>query len=170
MRLSQHQHLVPENSWSLQNFFLDFFLRFFVVKWIYFEEYYIILLPNRLTDRYIFSLLIDSFRITCFSYFPMSVAWNVQNGQLDAVKQSVDEKNVHEIYNGRTAVQIAADYGQTAVIAYLISIGANIQVDRTDHVHQIFILFRKRTNTESHHCSRPSGKDMWALSSSFWKT
>ncbi|CAI2356713.1 unnamed protein product [Caenorhabditis sp. 36 PRJEB53466] len=57
----------------------------------------------------------------------MSVAWNVQNGEIDAVKQAVDAKNVHEIYNGRTAVQIAADYGQTAVIDYLISIGANIQ-------------------------------------------
>uniref|UniRef100_A0A8R1HS11 ANK_REP_REGION domain-containing protein n=1 Tax=Caenorhabditis japonica TaxID=281687 RepID=A0A8R1HS11_CAEJA len=57
----------------------------------------------------------------------MSVAWNVQNGELDAVKQTVNEKNIHEVYNGRTAVQIAADYGQTAVIDYLISIGANIQ-------------------------------------------
>ncbi|CAL2049545.1 hypothetical protein CAEBREN_09821 [Caenorhabditis brenneri] len=57
----------------------------------------------------------------------MSIAWNVQNGELDAVKQSVNEKNVHEIHNGRTAVQIAADYGQAAVIDYLISIGANIQ-------------------------------------------
>lgn len=43
------------------------------------------------------------------------------------MKQSVNEKNVHEIYNGRTAIQIAADYGQTSIIAYLISIGANIQ-------------------------------------------
>ncbi|PIC16462.1 hypothetical protein B9Z55_023054 [Caenorhabditis nigoni] len=57
----------------------------------------------------------------------MSVAWDVQNGELDAVKKSVNAENVHEVYNGRTAVQIAADYGQTAVIDYLISIGANIQ-------------------------------------------
>uniref|UniRef100_A0A1I7TCN0 ANK_REP_REGION domain-containing protein n=1 Tax=Caenorhabditis tropicalis TaxID=1561998 RepID=A0A1I7TCN0_9PELO len=57
----------------------------------------------------------------------MSIAWNIQNGELDAVKQSVKEQNLHEVYNGRTAIQIAADYGQTAVMEYLISIGADVQ-------------------------------------------
>lgn len=70
----------------------------------------------------------------------MSVAWNVQNGEIDAVKQSVNEKNVHEIYNGRTAIQIAADYGQTSIIAYLISIGANIQVNQHD-IQQYAFMF-----------------------------
>ncbi|CAB3400871.1 unnamed protein product [Caenorhabditis bovis] len=56
----------------------------------------------------------------------MSIAWNVQNGDLDFVKEHVTPDNVGEVHNGRTAIQIASDYGHSRIVEYLISIGADV--------------------------------------------
>ncbi|CAI5456054.1 unnamed protein product [Caenorhabditis angaria] len=61
----------------------------------------------------------------------MSVAWNVQNGELEVVKELVNADNLNEVYNGRTAIQIASDYGHVNIVEFLIGMGANINdVDR----------------------------------------
>nr|CAJ77471.1 myotrophin [Lubomirskia baikalensis] len=55
--------------------------------------------------------------------------WGVKNGDLDTVKQCVEKNgfNVNlELSNGRDAIHYAADYGQSEVLRYLLSKGANV--------------------------------------------
>ncbi|KAK3103771.1 hypothetical protein FSP39_021748 [Pinctada imbricata] len=55
--------------------------------------------------------------------------WGIQNGDLDTVKNLVqkDEKIVNnETEGGRFPLHIAADYGQTEVIEFLINKGAEV--------------------------------------------
>jgi len=51
--------------------------------------------------------------------------WSIQNGDIDKVKASVDSDSsiVNTAIDGRTPVMIAADYGQSAIIEFLIAKG-----------------------------------------------
>jgi len=55
--------------------------------------------------------------------------WNVKNGVLESVKQSIEKDHIDvnvKDNNQRTGLHHAADFGQTAVIEYLLSKGAKI--------------------------------------------
>jgi ankyrin repeat protein len=56
--------------------------------------------------------------------------WALKNGDLDQVKDFVEGKgqDVNTEIDGRMPIHYAADYGQTDVIAYLISRGAGLDV------------------------------------------
>jgi len=51
--------------------------------------------------------------------------WSIQNGDLDKVKKSIEEDAslANTAVDGRSPVMIAADYGQAAIIEYLITKG-----------------------------------------------
>lgn len=56
--------------------------------------------------------------------------WAVKNGDLDIVKSTLKENPnsnlVKEAHRGRTPLQVAADYGQTDVLSFLIIQGADV--------------------------------------------
>ena len=55
--------------------------------------------------------------------------WAVQNGDLAKVKQACSQDNFNinaDLGSGRTALHCAADYGQTEIVKYLLSKGANV--------------------------------------------
>ena len=55
--------------------------------------------------------------------------WAAQNGDLDKVKLSYAQGNFNidaDLGGGRTALHCAADYGQTEIVKYLLSEGANV--------------------------------------------
>ncbi|KAM4712001.1 myotrophin [Anableps anableps] len=56
------------------------------------------------------------------------VMWAIKTGDLDEVKAKlVTAEDVNQIMSsGRMPLHYAADYGQTEVMEYLISIGANV--------------------------------------------
>ncbi|XP_002741889.1 myotrophin-like [Saccoglossus kowalevskii] len=57
--------------------------------------------------------------------------WSVQNGDLDKVKEHVEQPGFDvngELSMGRTALHVAADFGQVDVIEYLLSKGADINL------------------------------------------
>ncbi|XP_044260647.1 myotrophin-like [Tribolium madens] len=56
------------------------------------------------------------------------LVWGIKNGDLDQVKDIVEKKavNINELIDGRPPILYAADYGQTDVIQYLISAGADV--------------------------------------------
>lgn len=57
--------------------------------------------------------------------------WGVKNGDLDKVRELVEKKGCgvnDELMNGRNPIHFAADYGQHAVIDYLISKGADVNL------------------------------------------
>lgn len=57
-----------------------------------------------------------------------NLIWMVKNGELDDLKVAIDTQKVdvnHEI-NGRMLIHYASDYGQTEVVNYLISKGADV--------------------------------------------
>jgi len=56
--------------------------------------------------------------------------WSVKNGELMDVRNFVEQekKDINAQIEGRCPIHYAADYGQTEVIKYLISKGANINV------------------------------------------
>ncbi|CAH1380423.1 hypothetical protein MTP99_004435 [Tenebrio molitor] len=56
------------------------------------------------------------------------LVWGIKNGDLEQVKDIVEKKavNVNEQIDGRPPILYAADYGQTDVIQYLISAGADV--------------------------------------------
>eukprot|EP00056_Hartaetosiga_gracilis_P020301 m.18644 g.18644 ORF g.18644 m.18644 type:complete len:118 (-) comp8342_c0_seq1:124-477(-) len=56
--------------------------------------------------------------------------WSIKNGDIDQVKQYVEEQNVDvnaELSGGRFPLHVAADMGQTDVAKYLISKGADVK-------------------------------------------
>ncbi|XP_064603015.1 LOW QUALITY PROTEIN: myotrophin-like [Liolophura sinensis] len=59
-----------------------------------------------------------------------SFVWSLKNGELEQVRKIVEAKGPEvikkEIENGRMALHFAADYGQTDVMEYLISKGADV--------------------------------------------
>ncbi|KAL5006401.1 hypothetical protein ScPMuIL_015207 [Solemya velum] len=57
--------------------------------------------------------------------------WSVQNGDLDKVKELVEQQNmnVNEQIQGRCPLHCAADYGQAEVIEYLVSRGADVNAE-----------------------------------------
>ncbi|XP_062592510.1 myotrophin-like [Saccostrea cucullata] len=58
-----------------------------------------------------------------------SFIWDVKNGQINDVQKFVEEKGtdiVNQEVEGRYPLHFAADYGQSQVIEYLVSKGANI--------------------------------------------
>ncbi|XP_061171515.1 uncharacterized protein LOC133181010 [Saccostrea echinata] len=58
-----------------------------------------------------------------------SFIWDVKNGQINDVQKFVEEKGadvVNKEVEGRFPLHFAADYGQSQVIEYLVSKGANI--------------------------------------------
>ncbi|XP_023025056.1 myotrophin isoform X1 [Leptinotarsa decemlineata] len=57
--------------------------------------------------------------------------WAIKNGDLEQVKDIIEKKifqsvNVNDEVQGRPLILYAADYGQTDVIEYLISAGADV--------------------------------------------
>eukprot|EP00730_Choanoeca_flexa_P016945 TRINITY_DN8096_c0_g1_i1.p1 TRINITY_DN8096_c0_g1~~TRINITY_DN8096_c0_g1_i1.p1 ORF type:complete len:118 (+),score=29.35 TRINITY_DN8096_c0_g1_i1:59-412(+) len=60
--------------------------------------------------------------------------WSIKNGDLDAVKTIVEGEGVDvnkELASGRYPIHYAADMGQTDVLKYLVSKGANVnQLDK----------------------------------------
>ncbi|CAH3039923.1 unnamed protein product [Pocillopora meandrina] len=57
------------------------------------------------------------------------LVWACKNGDLDQVKDIMEKPGFDvnaEILNGRSGIHFAADYGQSNVIEYLISKGADI--------------------------------------------
>ncbi|XP_065169700.1 myotrophin [Atheta coriaria] len=56
------------------------------------------------------------------------LVWGIKNGDLEQVKDIVEKKavNVNQEIDGRPPILYAADYGQKAVIEYLITAGANV--------------------------------------------
>eukprot|EP00055_Hartaetosiga_balthica_P006866 m.22568 g.22568 ORF g.22568 m.22568 type:complete len:117 (+) comp5466_c0_seq1:187-537(+) len=55
--------------------------------------------------------------------------WSIKNGDLDQVKQYVEEQSVDvnaALAGGRFPLHVAADMGQTEVAQYLISKGADV--------------------------------------------
>lgn len=69
-----------------------------------------------------------------------SVMWAIKNGDLDQVKELIEQKqfNVNEEIAGRYPIHFAADYGQSDVLKYLISKGANVNVST---FHFLLITF-----------------------------
>lgn len=86
------------------------------------------------------------------------LVWGIKNGDLEQVKDIIEKKvrcwlfschnktihvicvfpqsvNVNDDIDGRPPILYAADYGQTDVIQYLISVGANVNVSN------IFVAF-----------------------------
>merc|ERR1711881_788683 len=59
------------------------------------------------------------------------LAWAVKNGDLDQVKELVDNKglDVNADIDGRLPLHYASDYGQLEVIKYLCSKGANLNAE-----------------------------------------
>lgn len=59
-----------------------------------------------------------------------SIMWAIKNGDLDQVKELIEQKqfNVNEEITARFPIHFAADYGQTDVLQYLISKGADVNV------------------------------------------
>lgn len=60
-----------------------------------------------------------------------NLIWTVKNGELDDLKAAFETQNiqVNQDVNGRTLLHYAADYGQTEVVSYLISRGANVNAN-----------------------------------------
>uniref|UniRef100_A0A6M2DG61 Putative myotrophin n=1 Tax=Xenopsylla cheopis TaxID=163159 RepID=A0A6M2DG61_XENCH len=59
------------------------------------------------------------------------LVWAIKNGDLEQVKDIVENKNIdiNLLIDGRPPLHYAADYGQTQVISYLLSKGANINAE-----------------------------------------
>ncbi|XP_063219765.1 myotrophin [Bacillus rossius redtenbacheri] len=58
------------------------------------------------------------------------LVWGIKNGDLDQVKDFVENKevDVNKEIDGRPPIHYAADYGQKDVIKYLISRGADVNL------------------------------------------
>lgn len=56
------------------------------------------------------------------------LVWGIKNGDLDQVKDIIEKKeiDVNKEVDGRPPIHYAADYGQTDVIHYLITKGADV--------------------------------------------
>jgi len=56
------------------------------------------------------------------------LAWALKNGEIDKVKQIIEgnKQLVNTPIDGRTAMHLAADYGQLEVLEYIASQGADI--------------------------------------------
>ncbi|KAL1501266.1 hypothetical protein ABEB36_006621 [Hypothenemus hampei] len=54
--------------------------------------------------------------------------WAIKNGDLEQVKDIIEKQtiDVNQVVDGRPLILYAADYGQKAVIEYLISAGADV--------------------------------------------
>ncbi|XP_066144111.1 myotrophin [Euwallacea fornicatus] len=54
--------------------------------------------------------------------------WAIKNGDLEQVKDIIEKQsiNVNQEVDGRPLILYAADYGQKAVIEYLIAVGADV--------------------------------------------
>jgi len=67
------------------------------------------------------------------------LGWAVKNGDLDKVKDFIESQgtNVNVDIDGRSPLHYAADYGQTEVLQYLVSKGANIN---TKDKHGISVI------------------------------
>ncbi|KAE8742438.1 hypothetical protein FOCC_FOCC011992 [Frankliniella occidentalis] len=59
------------------------------------------------------------------------LVWGIKNGDMDQVKDIVDNKeiDVNKDIDGRAPIHYAADYGQEDVIRYLVSKGADVNVN-----------------------------------------
>lgn len=59
-----------------------------------------------------------------------TIMWAIKNGDLDRVKELIEQKNVNvnQEITARFPIHYAADYGQTDVLQYLLSKGADANV------------------------------------------
>lgn len=59
-----------------------------------------------------------------------SIIWAIKNGDLDQVKELVEQNsfNVNQAITTRSLIHYAADYGQADVLRYLITKGADVNV------------------------------------------
>lgn len=59
-----------------------------------------------------------------------SIMWAIKNGDLDQVKELIEQKNfdVNQEISARFPIHYAADYGQADVLDYLLSKGADANV------------------------------------------
>ncbi|GBP31897.1 Myotrophin [Eumeta japonica] len=55
------------------------------------------------------------------------LVWGIKNGDIDQVKDIIESKkiDVNALIDGRVPLHYAADYGQTAVLSYLLDKGAD---------------------------------------------
>lgn len=59
-----------------------------------------------------------------------SIMWAIKNGDLDQVKELVEQQNVNvnQEISARCPIHYASDYGQAYVLEYLLSKGADANV------------------------------------------
>lgn len=59
-----------------------------------------------------------------------TIMWAIKNGDLDRVKELIEQKNVNvnQEITARFPIHYAADYGQADVLQYLLSKGADANV------------------------------------------
>jgi len=56
------------------------------------------------------------------------LVWSIKNGDLEQVRNLISKNGVDidHFIDGRPPLVYAADYGQTAVLEYLLTVGANV--------------------------------------------
>lgn len=59
-----------------------------------------------------------------------SIIWAIKNGDLDQVKELIEQNsfNVNQEITTRSPIHYAADYGQDDVLRFLITKGADVNV------------------------------------------
>lgn len=59
-----------------------------------------------------------------------SIIWAIKNGDLEQVKELIEQNgfNVNQEITTRSPIHYAADYGQSDVLKYLITKGADVNV------------------------------------------
>lgn len=71
-----------------------------------------------------------------------SIMWAIKNGDLDQVKELIEQNsfNVNQEITTRSPIHYAADYGQADVLKYLICKGADVNVCISSNCFQLFFL------------------------------
>lgn len=97
--------------------------------------------------------------------------WSIKNGDLEAISKYIESnpKQIDEVVKGRTYLHYACDYGQKEIINYLLSKGANINIEDIynitpllaaiweNHVSCVELLVKKGANTK---VKAPDGKSL----------
>ena len=97
--------------------------------------------------------------------------WNIKNGDLETISKYIDSHTnvVNELIKGRSYLHYACDYGQKEIIEYLLSKGANINLQDKysitpllaaiweNHVSCVKLLLSKGANRN---VKAPDGKSL----------